>query len=123
MKMKWVKWSAEAVVSLRGAVAGSNLVGRTFPDFQAKTYVMLVGAHLPSKLGSPVKKKIFAFFFAFFGSNFAECQALGKAFAECPIKDTRQIRFCRQFFYRVSFAECNTRQSLCRVQIGLCRVF
>jgi hypothetical protein len=66
MKMKWVKWSAEAVVSLRGAVAGSNLVGRTFRDFQAKkTYMMLVGAHqMPSKLGPPVKKN-FAFFLLF----------------------------------------------------------
>jgi hypothetical protein len=116
MKMKLVKWSAEAVVSLRGAVAGSNLVGRTLEDFQAKTYVayvVLVGGHLP-RTGSS-RKFFFAFFFAFFGSNFAECQALGKVFAKCPIKDTRQRRFCRQFFYRVSFAECNTRQSLCRV--------
>ena len=66
--------------------------------------------------------KIPIFFGFFFGSNFAECRALGKGFAECPTKDTRQRRLCRLIFYRVVFAECNTRQSLCRVQIGLCRV-
>ena len=62
------------------------------------------------------------FFGFFFGFNFAECRALGKGFAECPTKDTRQRRLCRLFFCRVLFAECSTRQSLCRVQIGLCRV-
>jgi len=35
--------------------------------------------------------------------------ALGKAFAECPIKDTRQRGFCRSIFCRVFFAECRTR--------------
>jgi hypothetical protein len=48
--------------------------------------------------------------------------ALGKAFAECPIKCTRQRGLCRQIFYRAPFAECSTRQSLCRVYIVLCRV-
>ena len=48
--------------------------------------------------------------------------ALGKAFAECPIKDTRQRGLCRSNFYRVFFAECRTRQRLCRVQFDLCRV-
>jgi len=32
--------------------------------------------------------------------------ALGKTFAECPIKDTRQSRLCRLKFRRVFFAEC-----------------
>ena len=45
----------------------------------------------------------FEFFFCF---NFAECRALGKGFAECPTKDTRQRRLCRLIFYRVVFAEC-----------------
>ena len=48
--------------------------------------------------------------------------ALGKTFAECPIKDTRQRGLCRSNFCRVFFAECRTRQRLCRVQFGLCRV-
>ena len=57
--------------------------------------------------------------------------ALGKAFAECPIKDTRQRGLCRLIFSMCSlpsaalgkgFAECRTRQRLCRVQFGLCRV-
>ena len=48
--------------------------------------------------------------------------ALGKAFAECPIKDTRQRGLCRSIFCRVFFAECHTRQRLCRVQFDLCRV-
>ena len=47
------------------------------------------------------------FFGFFFGSNFAECSpfaecpALGKAFAECPTKDTRQRHLCRVIFCRV----------------------
>jgi hypothetical protein len=48
--------------------------------------------------------------------------ALGKAFAECPKKDTRQRALYCYFFWRVLFVECGTRQSLCRVQYGLCRV-
>jgi len=48
--------------------------------------------------------------------------ALGKAFAECPIKYTRQRVLCRSIFCRVCFAECRTRQRLCRVQYSLCRV-
>ena len=49
-------------------------------------------------------------------------RALGKAFAECPIKDTRQRGLCRSIFYLVFFTECRTRQKLCRVKFGLCRV-
>jgi len=48
--------------------------------------------------------------------------ALGKGFAECPIKNTRQTRLCRVFGCRVAFAVGGTRQTLCRVQLGLCRV-
>jgi hypothetical protein len=66
--------------------------------------------------GLPRLKKILIFS-GFFGSNFIECQTL-----ECPTKNTRQRRLCRLFFYRVIFAKCYTRQSLCRVQLGLCRV-
>ena len=62
------------------------------------------------------------FFGFFFGSNFTECRALGKGFAECLTKDTRQRRLCRHIFYRVVFAECSIQQNLYRVQIGLCRV-
>ena len=49
-------------------------------------------------------------------------RALGKAFAECPIKDTRQRGLCRSIFCRVFFAKCRTRQRLCRVQFSLYRV-
>ena len=46
-------------------------------------------------------------FSGFFGSNFTKCRALGKAFAERPTKDTRQIRLCPPIFCRVAaFAEC-----------------
>ena len=62
------------------------------------------------------------FFRVFFRFQLCRVSALGKGFAECPTKDTRQRRLCRLFFCRVLFAECSTRQSLCRVQIGLCRV-
>ena len=48
--------------------------------------------------------------------------ALGNVFAKCPIKNTRQINFCRHCVRRVLFAECNTPQSLCRVFFGLRRV-
>ena len=54
------------------------------------------------------------------------CQAsvsvLGKVFAECPIKNTRQRDVYRHCRCRVLFAECYTRQILCRVFFGLCRV-
>ena len=42
-------------------------------------------------------------------------RALGKTFAECPYYDTRQSKLCRGNLCRVSFAECYTRQRLCRV--------
>ena len=73
--------------------------------------------------------KILIFFGFFFGSNFAECPpfaecpALGKAFAECPTKDTRQRRLCRVIFCRVWFAECYTRRTIRRVFSVFCRVF
>jgi hypothetical protein len=43
-------------------------------------------------------------------------------FAECPRKNTRQRRLCRCTVCRAFFAECHTRQSLCRVFLRLCRV-
>ena len=63
------------------------------------------------------------FFRIFFGFNFAECRVLGKGFGECPIKDTRQSWLCRHFFWRVPFAECYTRRTICRVFYAFCRVF
>ena len=48
--------------------------------------------------------------------------ALGKGFAECPIKCTWQRGLCRSTVYRAPFAECNSQQTICRVYIGLCRV-
>ena len=47
---------------------------------------------------------------------------IGKVFAECPMKNTRQTGLCRVNSSRVLFAECYTRQSLCRVFSRLCRV-
>ena len=47
---------------------------------------------------------------------------LGKLFAECPIKDTWQSVLCRYFFYRAHFAECYTRQKICRVFFKFCWV-
>jgi hypothetical protein len=44
-------------------------------------------------------------------------------FAECPRKSTRQRRLCRYTVCRALFAECDTRQSFCRVFLRLCRVF
>jgi hypothetical protein len=43
-------------------------------------------------------------------------------FAEYPRKSTRQRRLCRCTVCRAFFAECHTRQSLCRVFLRLCRV-
>ena len=40
-------------------------------------------------------------------------------FAECPKSDTRQRSLHRGRLCRVAFAECNTRQRVCRVQTGL----
>jgi len=47
--------------------------------------------------------------------------ALGKGFAERPIKDARQRSLCRAFLCRDLFAEHHVRQRLCRAQIALCR--
>ena len=47
---------------------------------------------------------------------------LDKPFVECAIKNTWQIAVRRHCRCRVLFAECYTRQSLCRVFFGLCRV-
>ena len=41
--------------------------------------------------------------------------ALGNVFAEFSTKNTRQRKLCRVCVCRVPFAECNTRQRLCRV--------
>jgi hypothetical protein len=43
-------------------------------------------------------------------------------FAECPRKSIRQRSLCRCTVYRAFFAECYTRQSLCRVFLRLRRV-
>ena len=96
-------------------------------DLTRKIVEMGTGA---GQWGPPSIKKI-PFFFGknshlfrvFFGFNFAECRALGKGFAECPIKNTRQSWLCRHFFWRVLFAECYTRRTICRVFYVFCRVF
>ena len=43
-------------------------------------------------------------------------KTLGKVFAECPTKGTRQRTLYRRKICRVVFAKCGTRQRLCRVQ-------
>jgi hypothetical protein len=43
-------------------------------------------------------------------------------FAKCPRQSTRQRRLCRCTVCRALFAECDTRQSVCRVFLRLCRV-
>ena len=48
--------------------------------------------------------------------------AHGKGFAVCPINGTQQTTPFPTSECRVLFAVCGTRQSLCRVHIGLCRV-
>ena len=48
--------------------------------------------------------------------------AFGKVFAECPKFGTRQSSLYRKGIRRRLFAECCTRQRLCRVQSCLCRV-
>ena len=57
---------------------------------------------------------------------FAECRpkhlAIFFYFAECPDKKHSAKTLCREKIYRADFAECYTRQSLCRVQRALCRV-
>jgi hypothetical protein len=47
---------------------------------------------------------------------------LANHFAECPRKSTRQRRLCRCTVCRALFAECDIRESLCRVFLRLCRV-
>ena len=48
---------------------------------------------------------------------------LCRVLTECPIYCTRQRTLCRQKLCRRVFAECNTRQTLCRVQTWVCRAF
>ena len=48
--------------------------------------------------------------------------ALGKSSTECPTCGTRQRSLCREGICRQLFAECSTRQRLCRVKSLLCRV-
>jgi hypothetical protein len=69
------------------------------------------------------------------GNSFAEChlghsaktsspspqRRDGGFFAECSRKSTRQKRLCRYTVCRAHFAECDTRQSRCRVFFRLCR--
>ena len=88
-------------------VSGSNRVGRVAMKFTRKMSEM--GGRWP--VGASIDKKNFIFFLGknpifsgFFGFNFAECRALGKGFAECPIKDTRQSWLCRRCLWRVLFA-------------------
>jgi len=52
----------------------------------------------------------------------ASVLTLGKVFAECPIENTQQRDVCRHCRCHMLFAECYTRQSLCRVFFCLCRV-
>jgi len=47
----------------------------------------------------------------------------GKGFAVCPTKNPQQKRPLPMLGCRGTFVVCYTWQSLCRVQIGLCRVF
>jgi hypothetical protein len=54
---------------------------------------------------------------------FAEYQvALGKVFAECPTKSTRQRSRCRYTVHRDLFVKSHTRQRVCEVFSVLCRV-
>ena len=48
--------------------------------------------------------------------------APGNLFTVCQTKGTRQRTSLPTVVYRVRFAVCYTRQSLCRVFFGLCRV-
>ena len=59
-----------------------------------------------------------------FSAFFCRGSALahGKGFAVCPINGTRQTTPLPTSECRVLFVVCGTRQSLCRVHIGLCRV-
>ena len=85
--------------------------------------VQLAGATARLMAALPQKIQFFFYFLAFFYFFLCRVLALGKAFAECPIKNTWQRPLCRPEFCRVLFAECHTRQRLCRVYLGLCRMF
>jgi hypothetical protein len=61
------------------------------------------------------------------GNSFAECHP-GRHSAKTPFpspntrQSTQQRKLYRCTVCRAFFAECDTRQSLCRVFLGLCRV-
>ena len=65
------------------------------------------------------RQQWFFLYFSIFLPSVGAQKTLGKVFAERPIKNTRQRNVCRLYLRRVLFAECNTRQSLCRVFFGL----
>jgi hypothetical protein len=86
-------------VTCEGEVMGLNLTVRVACEFCAKNAVTcdFNGDGWESK-------NFFCNFSVFFVSNFAECRALGKLFAECPTKNTQQRRLYQHFFYLVEFA-------------------
>ena len=111
-----------------GEVVSSNPTGRVSRELCAKNAATSMAGGAGRWRSSP-KKKFCYYFLVFSHFHFTECKslpsafpALGKGFAECPTKNTRQRLLCRLIFCRVPFAEYGTQQSLCRVYFGLCRV-
>ena len=129
------KWQCSAVVEQQtreGAVVSSNPSGHVSREFSAKnapTSMKTGGRWLVAASPEFFFEKFCYYFCVFSHFHFAECKslpsafpALGKGFAECPTKSTRQRSLCREGICRQLFAECSTRQRLCRMQSLLCRV-
>jgi hypothetical protein len=97
---------------------------RTEHSAKSLTWGPSLAGSLPSAAGHTLGKY----------NSFAECHRNGcfslpsalwhsaNLFAECPRKSTRQRRLCRCTVCRGFFAECHTRQRLCRVFLRLHRV-
>jgi hypothetical protein len=93
-----------------GEVASSNPTGHVACEFYAKNVVTYEDGRALAA-GGLLGKKL-QFFRVFF------------CFQLCRVSDKKHSvkTALPTIFYRVTFAKCYTRQSICRVQLGLCRV-
>jgi hypothetical protein len=72
------------------ALAAGRKVSKNCFGWSLGSSCHMTGRWVPPLIKKNILKFFSYFFLEFFGSAFAECRTLDKAFAECPIKDTWQ---------------------------------